>query len=141
MILPWGKAAYQKIGLTEFCQYSSLSKTLGEFRLRAVLPRPLVPDPDNSGVGKRYQSMFTSRFCGFFIFQQGSGGYVLILLNGENVETKEDSSIAELLLQLGISRERIAVELNLDIVPRGKYDEQLLADGDKIEIVHFVGGG
>lgn len=66
---------------------------------------------------------------------------MLILLNGENVETKEDSSIAELLLQLGISRERIAVELNLDIVPRGKYDEQLLADGDKIEIVHFVGGG
>ena len=64
-----------------------------------------------------------------------------IVLNGENVEAKEGSSIAELLTQLGISRERIAVELNLDIVPRGKYDEQLLANGDRIEIVHFVGGG
>ena len=64
-----------------------------------------------------------------------------IVLNGENVETKESSSIAELLTQLGISRERIAVELNLDIVPRGKYDEHLLAEGDRIEIVHFVGGG
>jgi len=66
---------------------------------------------------------------------------VQIVLNGENVEAKEGSSIAELLTQLGISRERIAVELNLDIVPRGKYDEQLLANGDRIEIVHFVGGG
>jgi sulfur carrier protein len=64
-----------------------------------------------------------------------------ILLNGENVETGEGSSIAELLTRLGIGLERVAVEVNLDIVPKAKYDSNILAEGDRVEIVHFVGGG
>lgn len=64
-----------------------------------------------------------------------------IVLNGENIETKDDCSIVGLLTQLGIGAERVAVEVNLDIVPKAKYDTCLLADGDKVEIVHFVGGG
>ena len=64
-----------------------------------------------------------------------------IVLNGEQVETKENSSIAELLTQLGIGTERVAVEVNFDIVPRAKYDAHVLTDADKVEIVHFVGGG
>jgi len=64
-----------------------------------------------------------------------------ILLNGDFVETVEGATIASLLQQLDISRERVAVELNADIAPKADYEKQLLCDGDKIEIVHFVGGG
>lgn len=64
-----------------------------------------------------------------------------IVLNGEPVETAEQSTVEGVLQQLGIGRERVAVELNGDIVPKAGYDTQLLSDGDKIEIVHFVGGG
>jgi sulfur carrier protein len=64
-----------------------------------------------------------------------------IVLNGESVETSDGATVETLLLQLGISRERVAVELNADIVPKADYEKQLLSDGDKIEIVHFVGGG
>ena len=64
-----------------------------------------------------------------------------IVLNGDSFETAGGTTIDTLLQQLGISRERVAVELNADIVPKGDYEKQLLSDGDKIEIVHFVGGG
>jgi sulfur carrier protein len=64
-----------------------------------------------------------------------------IVMNGDSVETADACTVETLLLQLGISRERVAVELNADIVPKGNYEKQLLSDGDKIEIVHFVGGG
>lgn len=64
-----------------------------------------------------------------------------ILLNGGFAETVEGASIASLLQQLDISRERVAVELNSDIIPKADYEKRLLSDGDKIEIVHFVGGG
>ncbi|MEI6207017.1 MAG: sulfur carrier protein ThiS [Desulfuromonadales bacterium] len=64
-----------------------------------------------------------------------------ILLNGENTETADGSSITALLVQLGIRPERVAVEVNLDIVSKAKYDVRVLSDGDRVEIVHFVGGG
>jgi thiamine biosynthesis protein ThiS len=64
-----------------------------------------------------------------------------IVLNGEPVEVSDETTIGALLIQLGISRDRVAVELNADIVPKVHYDKQPLSDGDKIEIVHFVGGG
>lgn len=64
-----------------------------------------------------------------------------IVLNGDSVEAKDGATVATLLQQLGISWDRVAVELNIDIVPKAEYEKQLLADGDRIEIVHFVGGG
>ncbi|MFZ2949420.1 MAG: sulfur carrier protein ThiS [Desulfuromonadaceae bacterium] len=64
-----------------------------------------------------------------------------IVLNGDSAESADGSTIDALLQKLGISRERVAVELNGAIVPKGDYEKQLLSDGDKIEIVHFVGGG
>ncbi|OGT99775.1 MAG: thiamine biosynthesis protein ThiS [Geobacteraceae bacterium GWB2_52_12] len=64
-----------------------------------------------------------------------------ILLNGEYAETSAGATVDSLLQQLGISRERVAVELNAEIVPKADYEKQLLSDDDKIEIVHFVGGG
>jgi len=63
------------------------------------------------------------------------------MLNGEPAETAGGSTVGMLLNQLGVGRERVAVELNADIVPKADYEKRLLSDGDKIEIVHFVGGG
>ncbi len=64
-----------------------------------------------------------------------------IVLNGDSIETMDGCTVEALLQQLGIGRERVAVELNADIVPKAGYEKQLLSNGDKIEIVHFVGGG
>jgi sulfur carrier protein len=64
-----------------------------------------------------------------------------IVLNGDSIEAVDGCTVEMLLQQLGISRERVAVELNADIIPKAGYEKQLLSDGDKIEIVHFVGGG
>ena len=64
-----------------------------------------------------------------------------VMLNGEPSEIKDNSTVADLLDNLRIGRERVAVEVNLDIVPKALHDTHLLSDGDKIEIVHFVGGG
>ena len=64
-----------------------------------------------------------------------------IMLNGDSVAAEDGATVEKLLQQLGISWERVAVELNAEIVPKADYEKQLLSDGDKIEIVHFVGGG
>lgn len=64
-----------------------------------------------------------------------------VMLNGESTDIKLGSTVTELLDQLGIGRERVAVEVALQIVPKVKYDSHTLLEGDSIEIVHFVGGG
>ena len=103
------------------------------------MPRPFVPDPGNAGVGKRDRLMYQHKpLLRFFLCAEDD---MLIVLNGDSMETADDSTIETLLQRLGISRERVAVELNADIVPKNDYEERLLSDGDKIEIVHFVGGG
>ena len=65
-----------------------------------------------------------------------------IHVNGEerSFESSELSA-SELLEQLGLQNRRVAVEVNQHIVPRAKHAEHRLQDGDKVEIVHFVGGG
>ena len=50
-------------------------------------------------------------------------------------------TLAELVERLGMKKDRVAVELNRDIVPRSQWAETHLAEGDQLEIVHFVGGG
>lgn len=65
----------------------------------------------------------------------------MIIVNGEELEIDSGSSIAKLVEERGLDRSRVAVELNGEIVPRGTFDDTLLHDGDKVEIVHFVGGG
>ena len=62
-------------------------------------------------------------------------------INGEPREFPDGLSLAALIAQLGMKTDRVAVELNLEIVPRSRWDATLLKDGDKLEIVHFVGGG
>ena len=50
-------------------------------------------------------------------------------------------TLAALIEALAIKSDRVAVELNRDLVPRARWPETLLKDGDRLEIVHFVGGG
>jgi len=62
-------------------------------------------------------------------------------VNGEHRRVPSSISIAEMLNELGLDPLRVAVERNLEIVPRSKFSEQCVEDGDDYEIVHFVGGG
>ena len=62
-------------------------------------------------------------------------------MNGEHRRVMSGISIAEMLNELGLDPLRVAVERNLEIVPRGTLDEVCVEDGDDFEIVHFVGGG
>lgn len=64
-----------------------------------------------------------------------------IRLNGEHRRVFEGLTIAALARELGLSPDKVAVERNLEIVPRSKLDETFIEDGDDIEIVTFVGGG
>jgi sulfur carrier protein len=64
-----------------------------------------------------------------------------VMVNGESADIKDGSTVAELIGHLQIGRERVAVEIGLQIVPKAKYDSHTLSEGDSIEIVHFVGGG
>ncbi len=62
-------------------------------------------------------------------------------INGDEKDFADGLSLADLIAQLDMKADRVAVELNREIVPRGQWDETLLRDGDQLEIVHFVGGG
>ncbi|MEH6567151.1 MAG: sulfur carrier protein ThiS [Halopseudomonas sp.] len=64
-----------------------------------------------------------------------------IHLNGEPYSLEQAISLSELVEQLGLAGKRLAIELNLDIVPRSQHAETLLSDGDRVEIVHAIGGG
>lgn len=64
-----------------------------------------------------------------------------IVLNGDDRDVPEELTVAGLLAHLGISSGRVAIERNLDILPRDKWDATQVAPDDRFEIVHFVGGG
>jgi thiazole synthase len=66
---------------------------------------------------------------------------IRITLNGDPRDVREGLSIAGLLAELDLPAAKVAVERNLAIVPRSSFAEVALADGDALEIVHFVGGG
>jgi thiamine biosynthesis protein ThiS len=64
-----------------------------------------------------------------------------LIINGEDREFSSNPTVASLLDQLGMKPDRVAVELNRDLVPRDRWGATQLSNGDKLEIVHFVGGG
>jgi thiamine biosynthesis protein ThiS len=64
-----------------------------------------------------------------------------LTINGEAREFSSNLTVASLLAELGLKSDRVAVELNRDLLPRDRWNETHLSDGDKLEIVHFVGGG
>jgi thiamine biosynthesis protein ThiS len=64
-----------------------------------------------------------------------------LFLNGEPAETAHGATVAAFLAQLGLPQKGVAVERNREIVPKSAYGQTRLAEGDRIEIVQFVGGG
>ncbi len=64
-----------------------------------------------------------------------------IQLNGESLELPDGETVAALLTRLELTGRRVAVELNLDIVPRSQHADTTLNDGDNVEVVHAIGGG
>jgi thiamine biosynthesis protein ThiS len=64
-----------------------------------------------------------------------------IEINGEPRSFNSPLTLSTLVEQLGMKSDRVAVELNRDIVPRDRWQDTQLSEGDRLEIVHFVGGG
>ena len=70
----------------------------------------------------------------------GHDGFELVV-NGGPVQVPQGTAVAALLDRLGLDRRKVAVERNEEIVPRSIYEATVLTPGDRIEIVHFIGGG
>ena len=68
-------------------------------------------------------------------------GSLSIRVNGEHRRVPGGTTVAEMINLLGLDPLRVAVERNLEVVPRGSLDHMRVEDGDDYEIVHFVGGG
>lgn len=64
-----------------------------------------------------------------------------IELNGEARQLESDLTVADLLHEEGLAQRRVAVEVNGAIVPRGQHASHALREGDRVEIVHALGGG
>ena len=64
-----------------------------------------------------------------------------LTINGEERSFEEILDVGALVRALGLDARKVAVERNLEIVPRSTYARVMLADGDRLEIVQFVGGG
>ena len=77
---------------------------------------------------------------GFAMFRR-MGATISITVNGERREIPGPATVADLLARIGLDLRKVAVERNLEIVPRSTYAATALAAGDQLEIVHFIGGG
>lgn len=64
-----------------------------------------------------------------------------VIVNGEEREIEEGATVSDLLRLLAHAPERVAVELNREVVRRALWAETPLGEGDRVEVVHFVGGG
>jgi len=66
---------------------------------------------------------------------------ITVYLNGETRQVTAETALAELLDQLSLPHQRIAIELNKAVIPRADWPNTTVNEGDRIEVVHFVGGG
>lgn len=66
---------------------------------------------------------------------------IRLFVNGETREFDKDATVASLLEKLGTPPERVAIELNLQVLDKQEYARTVLKDGDRLEIISFVGGG
>jgi sulfur carrier protein len=64
-----------------------------------------------------------------------------VRLNGELRDIPDDASVATLLAHLGVKAQRVAVEVNENVITKDRYEAQKIRPGDSVEIVAFVGGG
>ena len=66
---------------------------------------------------------------------------IQIILNGKSYNIKEKTNITSLLETLSLSKKKVAVEINEEVLPRDSYDKKILSSNDRVEIVNFIGGG
>ena len=66
---------------------------------------------------------------------------ISVKINGEERALDQAVCLQELLVVLGLTKGKVAIERNLEIVPRSLYGKTMVEDGDRLEIVHFIGGG
>ena len=66
---------------------------------------------------------------------------ITVVVNGSERKVAAGTTVADLLVILGVARGRVAVERNHDVVPRAEHEQTLLTQGDHLEVVAFVGGG
>lgn len=66
---------------------------------------------------------------------------ITITVNGDTRPANSGATVTDLLRELGFEPGRVAIERNREILPRSQWLETVLAEGDRFEIVHFVGGG
>ncbi len=64
-----------------------------------------------------------------------------VSVNGQSREVADGATIAELVAELGVKPQYVAVEVNLELVPRERHADRRLVDGDQLEVVTLVGGG
>lgn len=64
-----------------------------------------------------------------------------LTVNGDSMQVAAGLTLSQLIAQLELDTRKVAVERNLEIVPRSTYDSTRLEAGDRLEIVHFIGGG
>jgi len=64
-----------------------------------------------------------------------------IQVNGQPREIESGATVAKLLAELGVAQPHVAVELNLEVVPRAEHADAVLREGDRLEVVTLVGGG
>jgi len=64
-----------------------------------------------------------------------------VIINGETRTVADGTTVAQLIVELGLGDRRVAVERNREVVPRAQHGSTVLAAGDRVELVTFVGGG
>lgn len=64
-----------------------------------------------------------------------------VVINGESRDVPEGLNVAALLAHLGLPADRVAIERNLEVLPRAQWEATRVQPGDRYEVVHFVGGG
>ena len=66
---------------------------------------------------------------------------ITLTINGDSHTCDKATTLTQLLVPLGIDPKKVAVERNLEIVPKSQFDDQYIENNDNLEIVHFIGGG
>lgn len=64
-----------------------------------------------------------------------------VTVNGDEIEIKDSASVEDLIIQLSLTKKRLAVEVNQNIISKSRHSETLLSANDTIEIIHAIGGG
>lgn len=66
---------------------------------------------------------------------------ITLTINGDSHNCENETTLTQLLISMGIDPTKVAVERNMEIVPKSQFDRQAIENNDSLEIVHFIGGG